>query len=132
MHKTKYRLIIATEECTCAGKKNEYNEGAECANYSEYSDPWLNGVWCYADITTCSDARAHEDTASEELKGYAASRDACVSGIFHNKIYFVLIIYIYRSISNLPIQFFFSLGYMIRIYHFIHHSFMWTCKWWFT
>ena len=60
--------------CTCAGKKNKYGEGGSCAAYSGYGDPWFNGRWCYADVTTCADAKAH---ATNHVPGYGASKEAC-------------------------------------------------------
>ena len=63
--------------CTCTGASNQHNEGSECEEYSGYSDEWYNGVWCYAETATCSDAKAHP---SETLPGLGGSHLACRSG----------------------------------------------------
>jgi len=66
------------DNCICAGKANEYDEGSECANYEGYDDEWYNGVWCYAATDTCSDAREHQD---DNISGYGASHAACDKGV---------------------------------------------------
>ena len=71
--------------CTCAGKSNYFGDGSECKLYSGYSGDWYNGVWCYADVETCSDAKAHpagmDMDMDMEPAGYGASRAACLKGI---------------------------------------------------
>ena len=66
-------MTAAGEQCVCAGKQNKFNEGGKCAPYSGYSNERLNGVWCYADVNTCADARANPGA----LPGYGTSLAAC-------------------------------------------------------
>ena len=73
--------IIATG-CTCAGKGNKWGEGSECKFYSGYNDDWYDGRWCYANIDTCPDAKAHQEFAGYNLPGYGASKTACGKGIY--------------------------------------------------
>ena len=68
----------ASTGCTCVGKNNTGGEGATCKVYSKYGDEWMNGVWCYADIKTCADARAHRHPGSVPA-GAGPSRAACAS-----------------------------------------------------
>ena len=63
--------------CTCAGKNNTWGEGSECKFYSGYGIDWYDGHWCYANVDTCPDAKAHPDN---NLPGYGASKVACVTG----------------------------------------------------
>ena len=65
-------------KCTCAGKSNNYGEGAECKEYSGYTNDWRNGRWCYADVEACPDAKDHPSNSNP---GYGASRAACLIGI---------------------------------------------------
>jgi len=69
------------DNCICAGKSNEYDEGSECANYEGYNDDWYNGKWCYAATDTCSDANDHADQDHGQESGYGASRAACDQGV---------------------------------------------------
>ena len=63
--------------CTCAGVQNEYNEGSECRVYSDYTDEWYNGEWCFANTSKCSDASEYPHNS---IPGLGASRHACQSG----------------------------------------------------
>ena len=74
---TKFVNLLFIDMCTCVGRSNTYNEGSECLDYSGYQDEWYNGVWCYAETATCSDARTHP---SDTLPGLGASHLACDSG----------------------------------------------------
>ena len=65
--------------CKCAGKNNIYGDGSECKFYSGYTPDWYNGRWCYANVDTCPDAKAHPDY---NLPGYGASKAACGTGIY--------------------------------------------------
>ena len=73
-------LCLIPIECTCAGKGNKYGEGSECKEYGGYEDDWYNGRWCYADVKTCPDAKAHPASASQNIPGYGASKVACGEG----------------------------------------------------
>ena len=78
-HKTDYSLGTVAG-CRCAGTSNKFNEGALCKTYSGYTgkgSEWLNGIWCYADTTTCADAKAQADNFSPP--GYGPSKTACSS-----------------------------------------------------
>ena len=77
------RIIMATG-CTCTGKNNIYGEGSECKFYSGYDDDWYTGRWCYANIDTCPDAKAHPASASQNVPGYGASKVACATGKYTN------------------------------------------------
>ena len=67
--------------CKCAGKSNADGDGAECKLYSGYKEEWFNGIWCYVEIATCSDAREHQIPKYHFLKGrYGGSKLACASG----------------------------------------------------
>ena len=66
--------------CTCAGMSNKYGEGSECKMYSGYSDNWLNGRWCYANVDTCPDAKAHPASENHNVPGHGASKAACGLG----------------------------------------------------
>ena len=68
-------FCLAGDNCTCAGKHNKYKEGGRCATYRGYSDTWNNGVWCFADMNTCADAKAHPH---KTVPGFGASRAACI------------------------------------------------------
>ena len=70
--------LYSTEPCKCAGVVGKYNDGAKCKSMSGYEDEWYNGVWCFAKITACKDAKEH---AWNSLPGYGGSRTACASGI---------------------------------------------------
>ena len=74
----KTTLFIA-DLCKCTGKSNAANEGSKCDDYSGYNNDWLNGRWCYAETSTCPDARAHPST-HPDLTGFGASRKACMPG----------------------------------------------------
>ena len=75
-------------ECKCAGKSNKYDEGSECNEYSGYEDDWYNGYWCFADVKTCSDAKAHPASEVQNVPGFGASKAACASGMY---IYSILV-----------------------------------------
>ena len=67
-------------ECTCAGKSNRWGEGSECKSHNgnyEDEDDWYNGVWCYANVESCLDAKAHPAYADHKVTGYGASKAAC-------------------------------------------------------
>ena len=51
-----------------------------CNRYYGHHDDWYNGIWCYANITTCRDANEHSET-EEGLQGFGASKIACNAGI---------------------------------------------------
>ena len=74
---TSHAMTRIGAACTCSGNVNEFGEGGSCAEYSGYGDAWFNGGWCYADVTTCADAKAHPASATLNLPGYGASRAAC-------------------------------------------------------
>ena len=61
------------------GKENQVGDGAICNIYSGYLDEWFNGMWCYANISTCKDANEHPED-EKGLLGYGASKIACQSG----------------------------------------------------
>jgi len=46
-----------SENCTCAGVRNEFGHGSECKDYNGYLYPYasLNSKWCYTETTTCRD-----------------------------------------------------------------------------
>ena len=67
-------MFIAVDTCTCAGIKNEHDEGAQCNAYSGYTDEYLNNIWCYAEIATCKEAAEHPMIGSDR---YGASQSAC-------------------------------------------------------
>ena len=72
--------------CTCAGRSNKYGEGSECMLYSGYNDDWYNGRWCYANVDSCSDAKAHPASEVQNVPGFGASRAACVTGKYLHMI----------------------------------------------
>ena len=78
--KTVPNFLLA--ECRCAGKSNMWGEGSKCRWYNNHEDNWYNGLWCYADVETCSDAKAHPALESHNVHGYGASRAACPIGIY--------------------------------------------------
>ena len=71
--------IIATG-CTCAGITNNWGEGSECKFYSGYDNDWYDGHWCYANVDTCPDAKAHAAPQHHDVPGYGASKAACGTG----------------------------------------------------
>ena len=68
--------------CTCAVKNNKYGEGSECNLYSGYDDEWNNGIWCYADVESCADAKEHP---SNLIPGYGISKAACSGKVMRKK-----------------------------------------------
>ena len=60
-------VIGQVESCGCAGVVDNKGDGGKCATYSEHlpsripknylRDKWFNGVWCWARIDACRDAR---------------------------------------------------------------------------
>jgi len=70
---------LATK-CKCAGKSNLYGHGFDCRYYKNaYADDEYNGMWCYASIEECSDARANPDPG---MPGFGASKIPCASHNF--------------------------------------------------
>ena len=72
-------FFYLTDDCACVEKENQFGEGATCQEYTGYVDEWFNGLWCYANISTCKDANEHPEK-EDNLKEYGASRMACHSG----------------------------------------------------
>ena len=73
-----------TLECVCNGQSNRWGDGSECKEHSGYTGTdanWLNGVWCYANVDACFDAKVYPvpDTL------YGASRAACL-GIYDMRL----------------------------------------------
>ena len=68
------------ENCTCAGVKNKWGEGAECKVYSEYDEEFLNSKWCYAETTSCTDATSIEYSRNLYVDEgrFGASHRACL------------------------------------------------------
>ena len=70
---------IERENCTCTGVANEWGHGATCQLYNGYSDDSMNGVWCYAETSTCSEATSvefHRQYYVEEGR-FGPSKKAC-------------------------------------------------------
>ena len=76
---------IFADDCRCARYQNKKKQGATCANW------WGNGVWCYADIRTCPDARKnHKIRVGKRILG--ASPAACKRGkLINSSIPFIVI-----------------------------------------
>ena len=69
-------MLFFTDNCTCTGVSNLYGEGSECEFVSDSSDPYLNGVWCFAETATCREAKFH---ANFDTARYGPSRTACLN-----------------------------------------------------
>ena len=92
--KVNLRILKIVDNCECIKKDNQFGEGAICSQYSGYVDDWYNGVWCYANISSCKDATEHP--ADEDgLKGIGASKIACQPGNVVGKTNSNCILYIY-------------------------------------
>ena len=78
---------FVSDICKCFGKGDLWNNGAECqlekSMYMNNSNEYNNRMWCYAEIATCSDARAHP-TDNEE---YGISYKACEIGKRRGNVY---------------------------------------------